>query len=199
MANTYISRVEDISRIGRSLKRFELPIRGHVTLSGLVIEGTRVLLEGSRIGAVSEAQMHKWTDELRGLLTRDQPKQADSSEKTTDSVQIVQQAVTSYIPVTSAPKDAPDFNAEKVEQEMLIMAGDMREVALNVKSTLQRDRGLLANTAELQDSNLDATMRENSSAKGVRSAKRLSFMMTILMIISSVVIFLALIPVILVT
>jgi hypothetical protein len=90
-------------------------------------------------------------------------------------------------------------DAEVTEDEILQIADDMREAALNVHSYIKRDNQVLSMTAKLQDDNLMNTSAQNKSARAIRSSKRLSFIMTIIMVISSAIIFLVLVPLIIVT
>lgn len=89
--------------------------------------------------------------------------------------------------------------AEVTEDEILQIADDMREAALNVHSYIKRDNQVLSMTAKLQDDNLMNTSAQNKSARAIRSSKRLSLIMTVIMVISSAVIFLVLVPLIIVT
>ena len=87
----------------------------------------------------------------------------------------------------------------RIESELILMAHDMRDAATLMHSTIRKDIQVLSTTADLQDMNLSDTQNQNVNAKNIRSAKRLGFMFTIFMMVASLVVFLALVPLILVT
>jgi len=95
-------------------------------------------------------------------------------------------------------QSSPEFDHVRIENEMLLMTNDMRETAATIQSTIKKDLTVLANTAELQETNLSDTQDQNIKAKNVRVAKRLGFMITAIMILVSALIFLFLVPLIIV-
>jgi hypothetical protein len=99
------------------------------------------------------------------------------------------------------PRDSPSPETTHVimEKEMLMMAHDMRDAANVMHSTIKRDIHVLSMTADTQDANLSDTRNQNVNAKNIRSSKRLGFIVTIIMMLVSLFIFLALVPLILVT
>jgi hypothetical protein len=86
-----------------------------------------------------------------------------------------------------------------IEKEMLMMAHDMRDAANVMHSTIKKDLHVLSSTADTQDANLIDTRNQNANAKNIRNSKRLGFVVTAIMILVSLFIFLALVPLIIVT
>jgi len=86
-----------------------------------------------------------------------------------------------------------------IEKEMLMMAHDMRDAANLMHTTIRKDLQVLSTTADMQDASLSDTKNQNLNARNIRSAKRLGFLLTIVLMVVSLVMFLALVPLILVT
>lgn len=119
------------------------------------------------------------------------------------SFAIIETESTSQLPVFS-PIDRPAVRNRKptvsadegrnleVHEDMIRMAHEMKEVAGGVHSIIKRDTVELSNTYGLQESNIDATSQQNSSADSIRRRNRLSFLFTIFMIFSSLFIFMVL-------
>ena len=169
----------------------------YLQLVGLVIHTRKLIMEGSKANVLSERLASKYSEDLDALL---EPKPTPRPlSPIPDLPQPLPLVDTGLFAGKREKRVLSDSMVANVESDMLRMASDMRDAALNVHSTLQKDRAQLSTTADAQDANLSATQRENRTAAAVRASKRLSFIKTVFMVIASLVIFLALIPVIVVT
>lgn len=104
--------------------------------------------------------------------------------------------------------DIPDSTQEKVgntkgdvskeskalmnDEDMLLLAGEMKNVAGRVHSTLRRDKLQLSMTADLQEVNIARTSQQRSIATNVASSKKIGFFLAIWMVASSAIIFVVL-------
>jgi hypothetical protein len=78
------------------------------------------------------------------------------------------------------------------DEEMLLLAGEMKNVAGRVHSTLKRDKLQLSMTADLQDANIARTSQQRSIATNVASSKKIGLFLAIWMVASSAIIFVVL-------
>lgn len=78
------------------------------------------------------------------------------------------------------------------DEEMLLIAGEMKNVAGRVHATLKRDKLELSMTAELQDTNLSSTTQQRTSANSIASSKKIGLFLAIWMVASSAIIFVVL-------
>jgi hypothetical protein len=79
-----------------------------------------------------------------------------------------------------------------IQEDMLRMASEMKEVAGGVQSIIRRDVLALGHTTYLQDSNINQTTVQTSSADAIKRSKRIGFLFMIFMVLSSIAVFIAL-------
>jgi hypothetical protein len=168
-------------------------------LVGLIVHVRRELVEAAKDSHFDSTVSLRLNHRIEHILGRLRPAPVQ------DPIMSIPQTNSSDLRMrrTSRAK-ATDSNVNEldqraIEQEMLSMTGDMRETAFSLHSTIKKDIATLSNTAELQDDNLTNTKNQNIRAQNIRSSKRLSFMMTMVMIAFSALIFLILVPIIIVT
>lgn len=188
------SRVRDILVVAKHLKLSAYPDSqvALLTVAGYVVHARKLLVQALKVGEMDGRAVTRLREELDQLVRK--------NVVSPPSPSIVRKVHVSSQPVTRPA--APPITAideEQISNEMIEMTSGMREMANTVRSVIRKDLAVLSATADSQQQSLDGTQVQNASAKAIRSSKRLSFMMTVFMIISSVVIFLALIPIMVVT
>jgi hypothetical protein len=90
------------------------------------------------------------------------------------------------VPSKTVPEQA------SIQEDMLRMASEMKEVAGGVQSIIRRDVLALGHTTYLQDSNINQTTVQTSSADAIKRSKRIGFLFMIFMVLSSIAVFIAL-------
>ena len=174
-------------------------VQAYLEIVGYVLHVRKLIVTGVKEGALPGKAAEGFALECDALLQK-RVEQAPPMEKR------VYPAHRATAPRDTAPRETLGLHVAKkvqdtvrIENEMLEMTGGMKEVANIVWSTIRRDLHALESVADSQQTNLDKTRRENEIAKNVRASKRLSFFATALMILASAAIFLALIPLMIVT
>ena len=166
-------------------------------MANTIIEVRRLIVEAVRENKLDAKLVADFTAQLDALTAEPIPQKAVVTESRPES--LIPESPETKLCELRRRQPGSDINSEEVEADMLRIASDMREAAVGVQSTLQRDRRILAMTADLQDENSRATVAETKSADAVRRSKRLSFFFTIFMVVSSAIIFVVLVPFIIVT
>lgn len=186
------SEIFDLICLARKIDSLPKDDSNLIQLLGLLLHAKKAIIEGSKSGMLSEQSYTKLNSEVASFF---KPPVIIESPK---DVLTPRRDLSTHSSVVKQRK-RQEIETDKIEEDMLRLTSDMREAAVGVQSTLQRDRAVLEMTSRLQDENMSQTKFQVSSAVDARKSRRLSLWMTIFMVLSSVVIFLSLVPIILVT
>ena len=209
-----VTDAEELLHLAKRTFPEDSPLVAYLTTVGYVLHARRRIIEGLKEGWMDPRVAARLNSECDLLMIRKRelpPELPECLAKEPTRVEI-EEFVTEHPSLrrglvedssvrngNSANVSEPVDASVAIENEMLEMTAGMRDVAHSVRRSIQRDVHVLGLTSELQQANLDQTVRQNVEAKSLRSGKRLSIFVTMLMILASVVIFLALIPLMIVT
>jgi hypothetical protein len=191
-----MSVIRDINEVIDFTHKIDLlphDVDNTVQLLGLLLFAKKEIVEGCKSGSLTEGAASRLNGELDAFLKRPIVKHTPKEMSTSVAPATPRNAI------GDSKRKVSVMEPGRIEEDMLRLTSDMREAAVGVQSTLKRDRTVLEMTSKLQDDNMNQTRSQVSSAVDARKARRLSLWMTIFMVLSSLVIFLALIPIILVT
>ena len=102
-------------------------------------------------------------------------------------------------PQTSSPRRSPLASRSSIESDISSLVSEMKEAAVRFRSTVQKDNSILSSTQSLQNENFGGLQKHQSAAEQLGKGKgQLGFFCLIAMVVASVAIVIALVPVMLV-
>lgn len=164
---------------------------------GLIIKAQELLAEACKDNAIDSRNLsvaNKAIEEIFKLL-----KPHETVDTGTVEIPESNSFARSGVRRRAGREQISDSGPGNIEKEMLMMAHDMRDAANVMHSTIRKDLNVLSATSDMQDVNLVNTQSQNASARNVRTSKRLGFLITIGMMILSLLIFISLVPLIIIT
>ena len=198
---TFDRKVAAYTRMAQKLVRTDDPVLVSHGIS-VLIYAQELLTEARKANSVDHRNLIELSGILEGLVQSLKPPE-DTIRSQDKKPPVPTEALTHLRHRTrrvAQEEDGSKKNAAgQIETEMLLMTHEMRHAANLMHSTIRKDIQVLSTTTDLQDMNFSDTQNQNLNAKSIRSAKRLGLLWTIFMMIVSLFIFGALVPLILVT